>query len=281
MLRSAAALVAAGLLLCACASPKTADKSLPVETPSNAPVAAALDLDALLVRLDHKDALAANVPIHINNPYGDVRLRFGGYEHVVELHVTEQRPNADLPGFSYRHQMDGDAYVIAPQLSAGATLHATARTDLVVFVPLGHAVRVVTARGLVEGRGVKGDVHVRSEAGNIMLRGTAGLVDLHTDSGSIEVALEDALISSQQRLSTLTGAITAVLADTANVAVSLASSAPLTTEFSLDIERLPGQEPNKQARAEIGKPAAALQIHSKRGEIRLLRRAAFTPVASS
>jgi hypothetical protein len=273
-----AALVAVVGLSCACASNK------PITSVHNAAAPAAeasVDFDALLVRLDHLEKLPATTPILIDNPYGDVRLRFGGYENTVELHVTEQRPDATLPTFEYRHQLESGSYRIAPTLPTGVALQTHQRTDLVVYVPQGHPVQVSTVRGMVESRGLKSDLLIRSEAGNILLRGTLGLLDVQTDAGTIEVALEDAPVGSSQRLVTTTGLITAALADSSNVDVTLSTSAPMTTEFSLQIDHLPGQEPNKRGRAQIGQPSARLQIESKRGEIRVLRRAAFTPVASS
>ena len=97
----------------------------------------------------------------------------------------------------------------------------------------------------------------------------------HSDSGKKPAA------GSRQRLETTTGTIIAAFADSNNLALAVETSAPIATEYSLSIERLIGAEPNKRARLAVGQPAAELEIHSKRGEVRLLRRAAFTPVVAA
>lgn len=269
-----AALCAAVLLLCACASQpdRVADAQA-----ASATAPGADQLDQFVLRKDLSARLAADVPVVIDNPYGDVRLRFGGYEHQIDLHVTEQQPDGAV-ALDYHYGTDGERFLIQPRLPAGVTLHAAQRTDLVVFVPLGHAIDVTTVRGLIEGRGVKADIRARSEAGAIQLRGTSGQIDAETAAGGIEVALEDPPAGAVQRLATHTGPVIVAVSETAGLEVDLATSAPFTTEFSLDVTPQPGQEPNKQARAEIGKPQSRLSLSSRRGEIRLLRRAAFTPV---
>jgi len=47
------------------------------------------------------------------------------------------------------------------------------------------------------------------------------------------------------------------------------------TEYSLHVTQRPGEEPNKRARSVIGRDTARVALESKRGEIRLLRRASF------
>lgn len=279
--RNLVALVAALLAIAGCTPAVRAED--PVAQPAVAEAAdpaATLDFDAMVARYDYMADLAPGVPVRIDNPYGDVRLRFGGYVERMELHATAQEPGGAQPKFSYRHALRDGVYEVAPQLPAGTLLGPGQRVDLVAFVPKGHAVEVLTMRGLIESRGVQGNLKLRSEAGNINVRGTQGLLDAETAEGLIEVALENAPAGSSQRLATRTGNIIVALADSANATLDMATSAPFATEFSLAIERLPGQEPNKRASAQVGEPAARISIESKRGEIRLLRRAAFSEAAS-
>lgn len=246
-----------------------------------APAPVTNNLDQLLERSDYVRTLAAGTPIRIDNPFGDVRLRFGGYEHALEIHATMQRPDRSQPGFLLEPQLDGSALVFSPQLPAGTLLPAGQRVDLTVFVPKAHPVTVRTRLGLIESRGLQSDLTLFSESGSISARGTAGLLQAHSEGGQIEIAFENAPAGSSQHLSTTTGTIIVAFSDSNNLALDVATSAAIATEYSLAIERLPGAEPNKRARAEVGTPAASLKIDSKRGEIRLLRRAGFTPVAST
>jgi hypothetical protein len=136
---------------------------------------------------------------------------------------------------------------------------------------------VVTERGLIEVRGLKGSLKARSVAGNIVFRGIEGLVDLETGAGSIEGQLDPKPAGSQQRIVTSTGNILLGIVEGLNARLAMASSGVFATEFSVSIDPLPGQEPNKSAVAVIGKPESNVEVVSKRGEIRLLRRLEFRP----
>lgn len=230
-------------------------------------------------RIDSITQLPAGTPILIDNPYGDVRLRFGGYEHQVEVHGVLQQPVGAAP-ITTAPRLDERGWQLVPRLPPGTLLSAGQRLDLVLYVAEGLPVRVITESGLIEVRGIKGDFSARSRSGNIRVRGVSGAVDLETDEGRIEVALEQAPAGSQQRLRTRTGTIMAGVADDLNSRISMSTSAVFGTEYSLQVEHLSGQEPNKRAQAVVGEPRADLEIGSLRGEIRLLRRAAaFVPVA--
>lgn len=229
-------------------------------------------------RIDLLAELPPGLPLQVDNPYGDVRLRFGGYQHQVEVHGVLQQP-AGAAAIHIEPNQDSQAWRLAPRLPSGAILAAGQRLDLVLFVAEGHAVDVQTENGLIEARGIKADLSARSRAGDIAVRGVSGAVQLETEQGRIEVALEQAPIGSQQSLRTRTGTITVGAADNLNARVTLATSAAFATEYSLQVQHLSGQEPNKHAQAVVGEPLADLQIDSLRGEIRLLRRAAgFVPV---
>jgi len=62
-----------------------------------------------------------------------------------------------------------------------------------------------------------------------------------------------------------------------NATLKLATSGVFATEFSVNIDPQAGAEPNKIGHAVIGKPEANIEVVSKRGEIRLLRRLEFRP----
>lgn len=218
--------------------------------------------------------LADALPVQIENPYGDVRLRFGGYEGVLLAQYVEQRPPQAAP---ITLEFAAEQGLLRARLPEHVTLLPGQRLDLVAFVPKGYAVRVRTEHGAIEGRGIQGDVEFFSREGAIAFRAIAGRIRAETGGGTIEGQLEPAPEGSAQRLATRTGAITLAVPEGLNAALELASSGAFATEFSLEVEPLPGQEPNKRARAVIGKPLATLAVESRRGEIRLLRRTGFRP----
>lgn len=262
-------LVLPSLVLFGCAA-DPARRDAPVAAGMAEPTGPRIERGSLEARL------ADGTPLQIENPYGDVRLRFGGYDGVLLAHYVEQRPPQAGPitlEFAAAHGR------LRARLPEHMALVPGQRLDLVAFVPKGHAVRVRTEHGTIEGRGIQGDVEFVSREGAIAFRAIAGRIRAETGGGTIEGQLEPAPEGSTQRIATRTGAITLAVPEALNAALELASSAAFATEFSLEVEPVPGQEPNKRARAVIGKPLATLAVESRRGEIRLLRRAGFRPAA--
>ena len=228
-------------------------------------------------RRDLSNTVPAGQPISIDNPYGDVRLRFGGYEHAVDIHATFQQP-AGAALIMLEPRSENGRHLIAPRLPPGVVLAAGQRIDLVVYVPEKHGVSVRTERGLIEGRGLKSDLELRSVDGDIILRGTDGAVQAETAAGAIEAALLPSKPGWSQRLATSTGNILIGASDKLDANLLMSTSGVFATEFSLVVSRRPGEEPNKQARTTIGDGNSELLVESRRGEIKLLRRAEYNEV---
>jgi hypothetical protein len=228
-------------------------------------------------RSDFSTVLADGKPVVVDNPYGDVRLRFGGFAHALEINAVFQRPTAAAPIVLQPVDEPG-RYLIAPRLPAGAVVAEGQRLDIVVFVPIGHAASARTERGLIESHGVRGNVDLRSTSGDIKIRGTQGSVQAQTGAGSIEASFNTAPVSSHQHLATTTGNIVLAIDDRLDAELELATSSVFSTEFSLDVTPTPGQEPNKRAHTVVGEDKARIVVESRRGEIRLLRRSGFRPL---
>lgn len=219
--------------------------------------------------------LGAKQPVRIDNPYGDVRVRFGGYASTLEWRTVAQNGAA-----AQKIAVNGDAgdtYTISARLPPGAVLASGQRVEITAYVPQGHDLEIVTELGLIEVRGLQGNLKARSSDGSISFRGIAGLVDVETGAGMVEGQLDPAPTGSRQRIVTSTGNILLGIVDGLNARLAMASSGVFATEFSVEITPQPGQEPNKSATAVIGKPESDIEVASKRGEIRLLRRLEFRP----
>ena len=256
------------ILLACAAPPKTANQPAvnePVldQSPAREPV-----------RIHWTGVVAHRSQIRIDNPFGDVRLRFGGYQHQVEIQAVAQIPDL-AAGFELVPKQTDQQLAITPVLPAGQLVAAGQRIDIVVYIPKDHPVRVSTARGLIEARGLQSDIYLRSETGNVQLRGVAGLIDAQTEQGSIEVAMDNPAVGGSQRLATSTGMIVASFSEQANAELKLATSGLIGTEFSVEVTQLRGREPNKQGVIRLGAASASIEITSKRGELRLYRRAEF------
>jgi hypothetical protein len=228
-------------------------------------------------RSGSKTTLALGQEISIQNDFGDVRLRFGGYAHQLELSAVAQAPEgAEVPVMRF----DAASGLVNTMLINKSAPVRGQRIDVVAFIPEGHNVSVQTLSGLVEVRGQHGNVRIRSNSGDISARGVKGALDAQTGSGAIEVAFVDSVKVAEQRVVTSTGQIIASFGVGANVSLSLATTGLFATEFSTTVTPKPGEEPNKIASAKLGDGSNHIEISSKRGELRLYLRKDFVEVES-
>ena len=231
-------------------------------------------------RRDDSFKLPAGQAIQVDNPYGSVYLRFGGYEHQLDIRSTVQQPDGAAVITFLPMARDG-RFNVAPLLPEGVVLAEGQRIDLVLYVPQAHPVTVRTAAGVIESRGVKSDIDLTTDSGEIAVRGTDGTVQARTGDGRIEVTLEDrARPGSVQRIVSRTGTVTLNVSDKLDAEVRLSTSHQFSTDYSLAVEHRDGQEPNKVATAVVGAPKsgkdkAQLVLESLVSEIRLQRKGVF------
>lgn len=231
-------------------------------------------------RRDQSFKLPEGQAIQVDNPYGSIYMRFGGYEHQLDIRSTVQQPDgAAIIGFQPAAR-DG-RFEVAPRLPEGVALAEGQRIDLVLYVPKGHAVTVRTASGVIESRGLKSDLDLGTDSGEIAVRGTDGTIQARTGDGRIEVTLDDnARPGSIQRLTSRTGVVAVAVSDKLNAEVRLSTSHQFATDYSLVVEHRDGEEPNKIATAVVGTPKsgkdkAQLVLESLVSEVRLLRKGVF------
>lgn len=229
------------------------------------------------IRQDQGFKLAAGAPIAVVNPYGSVYMRFGGYEHQLDIRSTIQQPEGAAK-FTFAPAMRDGRFVVAPSLPEGVQLAEGQRIDLVLYVPQGHALSVDAAIGDIECRGLRSDLDLKTGPGRIQVIGTQGTVQAQSDDGRIEVSLQDgAREGAVQRFISRTGSVTLNVSDKLDAEVSMSTSHQIATDYSLTVRHLDGQEPNKAATATVGKPrpGARIEMRSLINEVRLQRRGVF------
>lgn len=232
------------------------------------------------IRQDQSFKLAEGVPIAVVNPYGSVFMRFGGYEHQLDIRSTIQQPEGAAT-FGFAPAVRDGRFVVAPTLPAGVALAQGQRIDLVLYVPQGHALSVDAAIGDIEARGLRSDIDLKTGPGRIQVIGTQGTVQAQSDEGRIEVSLQDgARAGSLQRFTSRTGSVTLNVGDRLDAEVTLSTSHQFATDYSLTVRHLDGQEPNKTATAIVGQPKAGdqkarIEMRSLLNELRLQRRGVF------
>ena len=231
-------------------------------------------------RRDDSFKLPDGQAIHVDNPYGSVYLRFGGYEHQLDIRSTVQQPDGAAVITFQPAARDG-RFNVVPQLPEGVVLADGQRIDLVLYVPKAHPVMVRTVAGVIESRGVKSDIDLTTDSGDVAVRGTDGTVQARTGDGRIEVTLEDrARSGSVQRLTSRTGGVTVNISDKLDAEVRLSTSQQFSTDYSLTVVHRDGEEPNKIATAVVGAPKsgqdkAQLILESLVSEVRLQRKGVF------
>jgi hypothetical protein len=231
----------------------------------------------LISRSDITAMLPAEQAVTIDNPYGDVHVRFGGFEHRIECHLVLQEPEGSAHIELKPQARDGERrYLLAARLPKGAILREGQRLDLSVLLAEDHDLRVRTEHGFIDVHGVRADVDLASVDGNIEVRGVRGSIQAQTGSGMIEAALGKAPRNSTQRLATTTGDIRVGVDDHLDAELAMSTANQFATDYSLTVTRRTGEERNKLAQAVIGENHARIVLESARGEIRLLRRARFT-----
>lgn len=232
------------------------------------------------IRLDLSFKLPEGQSIEVDNPHGSVYLRFGGYEHQLDIRATIQQPETAAK-FAFEPGARDGRFAVAPRLPEGVALAEGQRIDLVLYVPKGHAVRARTVFGMAESRGLKSDIDLTTDTGEIAVRGTDGTVQARSAEGKVEVTLEDnARPGSEQRIASRTGSVAVNVSDRLDAEVRMSTSEQFATDYSLTVEHLDGQEPNKRAVAVVGKPGeggrkAVLVLESLGGEVRLVRKGVF------
>lgn len=229
--------------------------------------------------------LASGQVIEVNNPYGNVYLRFGGYEHKLTIRSMLQQPEGAAK-IEIAAVDQGARLLFAPKLPDGVALAQGQRLDVALYVPEGHQLRVATTSGEIESRGVRADQDLNSTSGVITVWVRPGVIVAATsDAGDITAYLYGkAPAGSRQRIATRTGSISAIVPQDYDADVSMSTSGAFTTEFSLSVAYMDGSEPDKHARVSIGRVVrgdggAALALESLRGDIRIMRQAVFVEAA--
>ncbi len=142
------------------------------------------------------------------------------------------------------------------------------RVDLTVFVPPGARTTARTSTGLVELKGLTGDVEAMSDSGNLRIR-TAGAVRAQTRHGDVLAQLRRTDWPGTAEIETLTGDIRVELPRGAPADVHVETRGEITTDYSIDIRRR-DDSLLKLGSARIGEAGGRLVLKSNRGAIRLI-----------
>ncbi|MGD8441485.1 MAG: hypothetical protein PVG53_13215 [Holophagae bacterium] len=216
--------------------------------------------------------MATSAEIRIENVWGSVQLRAGdGDEVVVTAAGQRHRDDPRAPEVRVEESPSGlTIRTLLGDLADGEepTEWRGRRIDIGVFVPETANVWIRTGDGDIEARDLIGRADLETESGDITFRGF-GELEARTGSGSVFAQFRRSEWSRPVVIETRTGDIRAELLEGASVTAEVETRGPITTDFSIAIERRPGSS-LKRGVATIGAGARALRLTSYSGAVRLV-----------
>ena len=227
--------------------------------------------------LEHQNfeqALASEKRVRIVNAFGNVYARTG--DDKVEISTVAQRQDGDPYRLLLATRSDGDSLVVEVvarldegQADPDGTRLASQkrRLDLTLFQPAGVPL-AIDADDSIETKKLRCDVDLVARKGHIFLD-TFGHPRARAFDREIRGVLRGTRWNESGEISTRSGDIKLFFLDDADLAIEATTMGALTTDYSLTIERTPGQR-RKKARARIGQGRAKLILESEAGHIQLL-----------
>ncbi len=234
------------------------------------------------VKIDRKqiqEPISIGESAIIENSFGDVRLRSGADAKFLEIFAVIQNLEPDTPAPEIVVERKDKQVVLS--------VHSTQdkenldRADLVIYVPEGVNTSTKTVHGLIEIKGLTGDISAISERGEIIIRNVKGHVQAENKSGSILAELLPGVTKLSQDFQTRTGNIALYFWEGFSAVVHLETSGEITTDFSIDIDYRASEEPAKIATATLGQEKGQVSAKTKQGKISILRLLKNLPHAST
>ncbi|VAW40255.1 hypothetical protein MNBD_GAMMA01-2109 [hydrothermal vent metagenome] len=211
--------------------------------------------------------------IIVNNQYGDVRLRYGGDEDVVEYVAMIQHLD-DGESLSLKTNETKNVFYISTDKEQrnnndNKKPMGKTRVDITVFVPKNKTVKVQTNTGKVDSKGLKSNLTIRTESGNIKVRKHHGLLNTTTNTGNADIVLIKNDYAQPQKFESIYGNIYVSVSDKSNIHASISSSSNIISDFSLKMTKHQNSEPNKTAEIKINKANSKIVLTTKRGDLAL------------
>jgi len=240
------------------------------------------DPDFEIERNNWQGEIAEDQTLVVSNNFGNVLCRFGGAEGQAEIAATIQHFPSEGPRLevvvqttekmihatvAFREQPDGP-------LSFEGTPGQLKRADLVVFVPEGRNLEVLTRDGTIECKGIRGDVTATTTSGPVRIKGTSGRVVATTDSGSVTVLFSPHGSKRIQRVHTVSGKIEVHIPENADIEVKVATHGEIHSDFEMDLTAGAADDAPKRGVVVIASTGSELELTSDTGSIGIVRRLA-------
>jgi len=233
------------------------------------------DSSWLIASLSDSFPAAAGATLRLRHLGGDVRIEAADTDRVQVTAVAQShRDDPRKPSIRFVPS-EGDLgegghrlIIEFAQLEvAAAGAWSKRRIDVGLLVPAGIRIEIETDRGLIEAKKLTSAARLVSDRGEIVYDGSGDLT-ARTERGSMRVLLRKTGQGRFADLSTLTGDIWCILLEGAGADVTLETRGPVTTDYTVEIDRAPGS-PLKKVRIRVGAGGSKLTLQSHSGGIRL------------
>lgn len=208
--------------------------------------------------------------LRVRHPWGEVRVEASDTDRVHVTAVAQHhREDPRNPGVRFAAADDGgDLFVAFAEMDLPEEeAWAPRRIDLGLFVPKGLAVEIETDGDKVEVEKFERPARVVTHGGDLVYEGEGDLV-AETERGSQRVLLQRTGDGRTVRLSSLTGDLWVILLEGARASGTVETRGPITTDYSMEIERDPGAA-LKVGHFAVGEGGTELELESYSGGIRL------------
>ncbi len=211
--------------------------------------------------------------IRIINHYGDVRTRALQTDD-MQLIGNIQRIKSDPLKVDIRVREDGDTLIVEVVYVGDDRPPADGekwirRVDLTVLMPAYPGVDIEGKHGLVEVKGHEGPLKIVTERGDVVFA-VRGPVEIQSQQGALKGQLTGTHWKTDQKLSSLLGAIEVMLNSEADLKIETSTKGRLTSDFTMDVNWV-GRERLKHSLIVLGQAEPRLHIHSNRGDVSVLR----------
>jgi len=224
--------------------------------------------------VDGPDPITA---IEIRNDFGDIRARLAG-DRVLDASMLVQRLDPGPQGVGFTVERRGSALALVVGYPPGRVKDADPRPpkdgydrlDLTIFVPEGVTLRAHTLRGLVEARGLKGDVEAATLDGSILVS-AAGVLQARTTRGEITATVSPAALAGPGApllFQSATGAINLIVPAQGSMELRVETAGAVTSKLDLQRATAGGRT---TARATMGAGERLVLVTSGTGAVRIDR----------
>jgi len=208
-----------------------------------------------------------SIAVTVENHLGDVRIRRSDDASTCEAvsHVQWVEGSVERPAFDLE-RTDGHLVVRV----SGDEDRSLQRVDLALLVPRRTQLVIETVDGLIDVKGIEGDVHLETGSGDLR-SDTSGAVWARSDRGAIIVFMRATAWEGESRIETVRSDIVVWLPPEAHVVATVETPGELVTDYSIEIERLGHDAQRKLGTARIGDGGRRLTLRTDRGTIKLRR----------